>query len=49
MKEVLIEYGGMILAMAGTAALLTILNNSLFSENGLLAQLILFWESGGYH
>lgn len=47
MKEIFEEYGGMMLAAAGTAALLLILRESMLSADGLLAQMISLWGNGG--
>lgn len=47
MSEILQEYGGMIIAAAGTFALLAVLGNCLFADDGLLGQLIVVWGNGG--
>lgn len=47
MSEVIEQYGGMILAAAGTFALLGVLGNCLFAGDGLLGQLIVVWGNGG--
>ena len=47
MSEVIEEYGGMILAAAGTLALFGVLGKCMFAQDGLLAQMILAWGNGG--
>ena len=48
MSEIIREYGGFLLAAAGTFAILAILGETIFSPDGMLAELIRHWESGGW-
>lgn len=47
MSEMIQEYGGMILAAAGTFALLGVLGTILFAQDGLLVRMIDIWGNGG--
>lgn len=47
MKEIFGEYGSMVLAAAGTFALLMVFRRSLIAPEGLLAQMISYWGNGG--
>ncbi len=43
MKELIKEYGGMIIAVVSTTCFLFIMGNLFFAQNGALCRLILFW------
>lgn len=45
MKDILIEYGGAIIGIVGAIGLLWVLRVPLFSPDGLLAQLVRFWQT----
>ncbi len=47
MKEIMGEYGSMLLAAAATFALLALFRSILLSGDGMLAQMIAYWGNGG--
>ena len=47
MTEVIREYGSAILATLGGLLLLVVVGQLLFSEHGLLVQMIVAWGNGG--
>ena len=48
MSEIIREYGGFLLAAAGTFAILGILGETIFAQDGMLAELIRYWGIGGW-
>lgn len=47
MTEVIREYGTAVLAALGTVLLLAVVGRILFSEQGMLVQMIAAWGNGG--
>lgn len=47
MREIMKEYGGMILSVVGTFVLLGVLGAEFLAEDGLVAQLVSIWGNGG--
>lgn len=47
MSEVIQEYGAMILASVSTFTFITMIGLLLFSNGGLLAEIIFLWGNGG--
>lgn len=47
MREIMKEYGEMIISVAGAIGLFGALGQIFFSESGLIAQLVSVWGNGG--
>ena len=47
MNQFFKEYGGMIIAIAGTLAFLAVFGQSMMSQEGDFAQMLSYWGNGG--